>query len=592
MSRFNIYLSVFVVLGISAMVTIKIYKDQSNASNAGIYAQLSTGKNIFNKNASDTEYLRYIKDTDGSSAQNVNYNATGYIPIEPNSPYTLSFGHMIAWYDKKKSFISGDNLSEKSKSVTSPNGAAFLRATVAVPLWEAFQIERGNVHTEFEPFHYIISDHDGAKVLTDRGSDENREAPKQKNAIFTSKYYATPGNEISLYRENVFNNYRNIHESSAITIENGKETSNASSIIPSEKNIKSPIKISLEIATKQFNQEYYSTSEIVVSAENNKRPLSIINIGDSLTTRSGFVNVMMNSVAYKGISFIGNRDSTKTSPAVQNEGQGGWSMQAFNTVDYNGYLSPFMQPIDGDMLYFGRAEFWVDANSSSPSYNAAGFKRTKNLFDPITGLLKNPKPGYLMSKDDNYILWDGKRWNIAKNISSYSFRFDFSKYRKAWNVPSPDVVHILIGTNDFSSITGSDFQNEYSSYKKNYDTMMASIKKDSPNAKIIVGTPISAARQGALGTLTSERANNAYKLLAENLISDYDNKQADGIYVNDYHAVVDRVNGFDRSQENYVTNSVTPISDYYVPDITHPSSYGSDQMGNLYLGLIQYLRTK
>lgn len=592
MSRFNIYLSIFVAIGISAMVCIKIYKGQSNSSDAGVYAQLSTGKNLFNKNAHDVLHLTYIKDTDGSSAQNANYNATGYIPIDSNSPYTLSFGHMIAWYDKKKSFISGDNLSDKSKSVTSPNGAAFLRATVAVPLWEAFQIERGNVHTEFESFHYIISDHDGAKVIYDRGLDENRETPKQKNAIFTSKYYATPGREISLYRENVFNNYLNLHETSAINIENGKETSNASGIIPSDKNIKSPIKISLEISTKQFNQEYYSTSEVVVSSESNKRPLSIINIGDSLTTRSGFVNVMMNSVAYKGISFVGNRESTDTLYPAKNEGQGGWTMDAFHTVDYNGYLSPFMQPRDGEALYFGRAEFWIDANSIDPSYNADKFETVKNLFDPVTGLLKSPKIGDLMSKDGIYILWDGKRWSGAKNISSSSFVFDFSKYRKAWNVPAPDAVHILIGTNDFSSITGSEFQNEYSSYKKKYDAMLESIKKDSPRAKIIIGTPISAARQGSLGTLTSERANNAYKLLAQNLISDYDNKQADGIYVNDYHAVVDRVNGFDRNQENYATNSVTPISDYYVPDITHPSSYGFDQMGNLYLGIIQYLRTK
>ena len=265
-------------------------------------------------------------------------------------------------------------------------------------------------------------------------------------------------------------------------------------------------------------------------------------------------------------------------------------MDSFHKVDFTDYISPFMQPTKGNQLFYGSTSFWIDAASADPSYNAYNFLNAKTLFDPVTGLLKNPKIGDLMAKGKSFIVWDGEHWVVDGSIAKSDFTFNFSKYRKAWAVSKPDIVHILLGTNGFYFTTTTEFPKEYKSFKNKYDIMISSIRKDSPNAKIIVGTPVSAGKQGEHGTLTSERANNAYKLLAESLINDYDNRQSEGIYLLDYHAVVDRERGFNMTDDKPFSSYQGTKTIPYKLDISHPSLAGFDQMGNMYLGIIQYLR--
>lgn len=105
-----------------------------------------------------------------------------------------------------------------------------------------------------------------------------------------------------------------------------------------------------------------------------------------------------------------------------------------------------------------------------------------------------------MAKGEAFIVWDGKSWIPEKRVTKNDFAFNFSKYRRAWSVEKPDIVHILLGTNGFYFTTTTEFPHEYKSFKQKYDIMISSIKKDSPNAKIIVGTPISAGKQGVDGT--------------------------------------------------------------------------------------------
>lgn len=408
--------------------------------------------------------------------------------------------------------------------------------------------------------------------------------------ILASSYYTTPTKEISLYLENIVLDYKEVKGRVGISIPEGKETGWSSSITPRDGLAENKISIAAEISKDSYDPLARKRANIIVSSERNTKPVSVLNIGDSFTARSWFASQVIRSPAFKGITFLGNRTSYKPAELVLNEGKGGWTMGSFHQLDFTDYVSPFMQPVMGDQLFYGSTNFWIDATSENPSYNAYNFLKAKSLFDPVTGLLKKPKPGDLMAKGEAFIVWDGKSWIPEKRVTKNDFAFNFSKYRRAWSVEKPDIVHILLGTNGFYFTTTTEFPHEYKSFKQKYDIMISSIKKDSPNAKIIVGTPISAGKQGVDGTLTSERANNAYKLLAESLIRDYDNRQSEGVYLLDYHAVVDREQGFN-------TTDNKPFSDYqgnktipYTPDISHPSFSGFDQMGNMYLGIIQYLR--
>jgi hypothetical protein len=267
-------------------------------------------------------------------------------------------------------------------------------------------------------------------------------------------------------------------------------------------------------------------------------------------------------------------------------------MDAYNQVDFNGYLSPFMQPTKPDYLYYGKVEFWKDANSKKPTYNAENFKTTKTQFNKSTGILIAPKKGAVMSRDGKYISWNGSSWSDITPEEFGGFSFDFGKYRKAWNTPTPDIVHILLGTNDFYFTTTTEFPQKYSNFKSSYDNLIASIKADTPNAKVIIATPPTSARQGRYGTLESERAENAYRMLAYALIKDYDNRSQDGIYLLDYHAVVDREFGFPSVSEKPFQQFTGDKLVQRIGDLTHPSLDGSNQMGAMYMGIIQFLRSQ
>jgi hypothetical protein len=80
-------------------------------------------------------------------------------------------------------------------------------------------------------------------------------------------------------------------------------------------------------------------------------------------------------------------------------------------------------------------------------------------------------------------------------------------------------------------------------------------------------------------------------MLANEMNKTYGGREAESLYLIDYHSGVDRVYGFSNVYE-------TPFADYsdatgddtYKADYTHPSVGGFKQMGNLYMGAIQWLR--
>jgi lysophospholipase L1-like esterase len=537
-------------------------------------------KITLNKNATDALLGSYISDSSGEPAPNQNYNATGYIPVTEGTAYKFSNRHMIAWYAKNKKFIIGNDISQNSKPQIAPPDAAYVRATVDLHAWDQFEIEVTPVLNREEILSQITTDH-----LAQLNSKTN-------NPISISSRQFIPANkEVSFYYENIIDNYISHRGRVDITFAGGRETGESTKFIPTSDQIGKTIYGMVRVAGPSFETNHSEKFEIVVTDPQKNTPANIQHIGDSLTTRMALTNVINNSPVRDGLTYIGTRTSTQANPAVRNEGQGGWVMDAFHTVDFQGYLSPFMQPVNAGYLYYGQTSFWVDANSKSPSYNAGSYYETINLFDPKTGRKISPMIGDVMGEGGHYINWNGSEWVPISSTDLGGFSFDYGKYRKAWAIPAPTIVHILIGTNDFHSDTDETFDRTYANYKTKYDKILSSIKADTPNVKVIIGIPISSGKQGTHGTLTTKKAKHAYHLLAVKLNSDYGNRENESIYILDYHSILDRVYGFNKAYEPPFSDYAgTPGDNSYTDDTTHPSADGFNQMGNAYMGLIQYLR--
>jgi hypothetical protein len=125
----------------------------ANDNKADFEAIFDFSKNLFNIDAHDVSPGHYVNYTSGALAANASYNATGFIPIDDATEYTISYDYMRAFYDEHKVFISG--ALNGGATFTPPAGAHFGRFTVAVENWSTFQLEEGDTATSFAPYATI-----------------------------------------------------------------------------------------------------------------------------------------------------------------------------------------------------------------------------------------------------------------------------------------------------------------------------------------------------------------------------------------------------------------------------------------------------
>ncbi|MDO8415488.1 MAG: hypothetical protein Q7S87_04685 [Agitococcus sp.] len=561
-----------------AVVTEKIKRLSVNPTQTTF---LVVGKNLFNKNAATIG--AYCTNTNVVVASGT-YDISEYIPITPGTAYKSNYNiRTSCYYSEDKSVISGGASSDIT-GFTAPSGSAFIRISIYHSNIDLFQLEIGTVSTSFERYQYLLSSLDGVPIVTSTVETDY--------LTISDKQYISYGKEISIYPENIIKDYKEYRGRVGISFSGGRETGESTKIIPTAGQLGSTISASAIVCGTDFSPLITKNFSIVVTNPNTSTPTNIQNIGDSHTGRMTWANVINASPAAVGLTFSGNRTSNNASPSVKCEGQGGWNIGSYFTVDYYGYLSPFMQPINSGYLYYGMTSFWIDANSATPSYNAGSFTGIKSLFNATTGRKISPNVNDVMGDGGGYIKWDGSAWVAVLSSEFGGFGFSYAKYRSAWSIPSPDILHVLLGTNDFSAVSESSFASVYAAYKSKYDQLISSVKSDTPTVKIIVGIPFTSGRQGKYGTLTTEKNKMALYLLAKKLNSDYGGREAESIYVLDYHSIVDRVYGYDNAYEPPFNDYSWPITGdgIYKSDNVHLGVDGNKQMGNAYMGLIQFLR--
>lgn len=132
------------------------------------YTEYSVGKNLFNINDQDVTTGYYVNSATGVLSSNSGYNVTGYIPVDSNTDYYLSYKNQIAFYDKDKNYISGDNtVNSSGASITTPANAKYLRCSVSVDKWDIFQVEQGTSGTSYEPYQISFYKKGGEEILID-----------------------------------------------------------------------------------------------------------------------------------------------------------------------------------------------------------------------------------------------------------------------------------------------------------------------------------------------------------------------------------------------------------------------------------------
>lgn len=130
--------------------------------------------NAFNKEKAIDGY--YVNQSNGAREGSAVYFASEYIPVKPNTSYTINYGARYACYDSNKQYLSGENLSGLNQQITTPNDAAYI-IICGTPLSRKDTLvfaETEYYTTAYEPYSIIVpwlkanakkSKYDGEKLV-------------------------------------------------------------------------------------------------------------------------------------------------------------------------------------------------------------------------------------------------------------------------------------------------------------------------------------------------------------------------------------------------------------------------------------------
>ena len=116
------------------------------------------GKNLFDPDKAGNGFLRQ----NGTVANSTTYVTSGYIAVEGGKMITahpLALGPIyFSQYESDKTFITSTQ-NKQTLTITLESNTAYVRATFLASNYKTEgQIEYGSTATEYEPFHYVISE--------------------------------------------------------------------------------------------------------------------------------------------------------------------------------------------------------------------------------------------------------------------------------------------------------------------------------------------------------------------------------------------------------------------------------------------------
>lgn len=173
-----------------------------------------TPSNLFNKNDPEVEYGKYLN-TATTIANNSNLNVTGYIPVKEGMTYFFGntnngmYSRTTAFYDANKVSIVESFLNSVVYSVTAPQGAAYMRCTFQVVMWEQSKVNEGEekpYEDYFEPYK-VVKLKNGSVTYDKLADDVKRLIGSTKFNGFAGNGVLPPSTYFSLLRNHISKNF-------------------------------------------------------------------------------------------------------------------------------------------------------------------------------------------------------------------------------------------------------------------------------------------------------------------------------------------------------------------------------------------------
>lgn len=366
------------------------------------------------------------------------------------------------------------------------------------------------------------------------------------------------------------------------------------------------LEIRANSATQTLVKAQTTTVQVVSKTKASK--IRFLSIGDSIT-RSGIyagqIQSTLNQTSSKGIR-------TYDGMVTNHEGRGGWALSTyFSAGNNNGLDSPFMFPVGvSGSAYKGNAKFWSDVVGGNADYDHDGFQNIAKGW--ATGSFVYDASGYPLTPQDGDVVYDpskvsgqkfqtysGGAWGMVP-IQPSNWAFDFGKYLTRYAeaftessvMQAPDIVTIMLGTNDFQSTDGLP---GITTWLANMTTLIDSIHAYSPTIKVVVVIPPTGANQDAWGLSvgaggTSAQYRRNMQLLGRQILTvwDTDAALAANTYVVNAGMAVDPDYGFDTTTEPANKFNPTLVTRY--SNWVHPNTAGQKQLGDAIAAIIQGIR--
>ncbi len=308
-------------------------------------------------------------------------------------------------------------------------------------------------------------------------------------------------------------------------------------------------------------------------------PLSILAIGDSMTQAQKYLEHTAEKL--RGVRFVGSRSFDGV---IAHEGRGGFASEDYRYKHQDPYAySPFVFP-EGVAAadYYGDITFWTAVNEH-PEAN----------FYVYDGYDKRPlRDGQIYNRED--VLYRMKNRTETVFRREPKWEFSFGRYLQQQDFPIPDVVSILLGTNDIMKLTYNDMESGIARTMQNMEEILASIREGAPMAKILLCLPIlPTTSEYAFGKCfgtkkTAKQSRMIMKEYLRRMMEKWDGREDEGICLVPMYAVIDPVNGF--KTDAFSTGLYYGGNEVHVGEAIHPNSAGYCQMGDAMAAALQRIR--
>ena len=552
------------------------------------------GKNLFDPDKAGNGFLRQ----DGTVANSTTYVTSGYIAVEGGKMITahpLALGPIyFSQYDSDKTFITSTQ-NKQTLTITLESNTAYVRATFLASNYKTEgQIEYGSTATEYEPFHYVISEESlpegiGSGTTQDEVKQIINEEVFPAKLILPKKLYFMVGRQNNLYFKQAIKcpNYENFdfmvsNVSSGLKVFD-RQLSGTPTLESSTNN-----KLTLRKFGKLL-QELQVTFNTVI-APSSAKTVKILNTGDSISDLGGWQAALKelleaDNVTVKYIGTMINRTKTTGSSYAEDiwgEVQSGGNMSfitepkgaakiltvsGITELPVTGY--PGTSYLDGNNISWVVRGFRLTAGSdgkysgklklgkfsSDPNYGDGTEDDTSGTgnFPPSGTITKTQSAnGNTLAGDATitYTSADDARYNPFWNPSTDEL--DFKYYFDYWGLDAPDIFILQWGYNEVKSYEDVNSESVQTA-RLRAKQIIDKFHNQYPDTKFVFGLEV----YGAELMIFSGGSNNnnspkKYSVLsfAEEIISLFEGNDDTGNPYSDYvtlvpvYAMMDNIYGY------------------------------------------------